>query len=278
MIHLEGITFGYSKHKNLFSDLSLTLEPGHIFGLLGKNGAGKSSLIKNIAGLVFPQQGHIIVMGQQPRQRTPNFLQDLYFLPEEIDLPSLSVSDFIKIYAPFYPRFSKNHFMKGIEEFAIPVTGKLDNLSYGQKKKVLISFGLATNARVMLMDEPTNGLDIPAKSVFRKLVAQTMDSDRIILISTHQVRDLENLIDAVIVLENSKIILHQSLDLVSERLCFGTLPDVNQDTRVLYAEPSLRGYNAVFENSEMLDSRVNIEHLFQAAIENPDRIKSIFQS
>jgi ABC-2 type transport system ATP-binding protein len=276
MIYLNRVSFGYSKRKKLFSDLSLRLAPGHIYGLLGKNGAGKSSLLRNIAGLLFPLEGKIEVSGREPKKREPAFLQDIFFLPEEIYLPSVTIAKYLEILSPFYPKFDKDQFMAYIAEFDIPEGNKLTDMSYGQKKKVLIAFALATNTNVLIMDEPTNGLDIPSKSQFRKVVSNVLNSERIILISTHQIRDLNNLIDSIIILEDSKILIQHSLEVVAERLCFATLPNVEYDSRVLYSEPSLRGYNAVFENSDQEESRVDLEQLFNAVMENPSRIQSIF--
>ncbi|WP_342087152.1 ABC transporter ATP-binding protein [Dyadobacter sp. OTU695] len=276
MIHLNQVSFGYSKRNKLFENLSLKLEPGHIYGLLGKNGAGKSSLLRNMAGLLFPREGQIEVAGYEPRKRQPAFLQDVFFIPEEIYLPSVTVEKYLEMLAPFYPKFDEKQFRGYIAELDIPHGNKLTGMSYGQKKKVLIAFALATNTRVLIMDEPTNGLDIPSKSQFRKLVSSALDKDRIILISTHQVRDLDNLIDAIIILEDSKIMIRHSLEAVSERLYFGILPSIEYDDRVLYSEPSLRGYKAVFENSLQEESRVDLEHLFNAVIENPVRISQIF--
>jgi ABC-2 type transport system ATP-binding protein len=277
MIHLDGVSFGYSKHHKLFENLNLNLESGHIYGLLGKNGAGKSSLLRNMVGLLFPLGGKINVAGYEPGKRQPAFLQDVFFIPEEIYLPSVTLDKYLDMFAPFYPKFDEKQFRGYIAELDIPEKNKLTGMSYGQKKKVLIAFALATNTRVLIMDEPTNGLDIPSKSQFRKLVSSVLDKDRLILISTHQVRDLDNLIDSIIILENSQILLQHSLDIVTERLCFGTLSNVEFDNRVLYSEPSLRGYKAVFENSDQEDSRVDLEQLFNAVMENPARIKSIFR-
>lgn len=276
MIHLDQVSFGYSKRQKLFENLSLTLEGGHIYGLLGKNGAGKSSLLRNMAGLLFPSGGKIEVAGFEPKKRLPAFLQDIFFVPEEIYLPSVTVEKYLDIQAPFYPKFDESLFRKFIAEFDIPQGNKLTGMSYGQKKKVLIAFALATNTRVLIMDEPTNGLDIPSKADFRKLVSSVLDHNRLILISTHQVRDLDNLIDSIIILEDSKVLISHTLESISERLCFGTLPSVEFDDRVLYSEPSLRGYRAVFENSTREETRVDLEHLFNAVIENPARISQIF--
>lgn len=276
MIRLNQVSFGYSKRNMLFENLDLQLEPGHIYGLLGKNGAGKSSLLRNMAGLLFPLAGKIDVLGYEPQKRLPAFLQDIFFIPEEIYLPSVTVDRYLSLMAPFYPKFDETQFRNYIAELDIPVANKLTGMSYGQKKKVLIAFALSTNTRVLIMDEPTNGLDIPSKSQFRRLVSAALDKDRLVLISTHQVRDLDNLIDAIIILEDNKIMIKHSLDIVAERLCFRELPSIEFDERVLYSEPSLRGYRAVFENSTQEESRVDLEHLFNAVLENPARISKIF--
>ncbi|SKB52539.1 ABC transporter ATP-binding protein [Dyadobacter psychrophilus] len=276
MIHLDRVTFGYSKKKKLFEDLSLHLESGHIYGLLGTNGAGKSSLLRNMVGLLFPQTGKIHVGGYEPKKRLPAFLQDVFFLPEEIYLPSVTIRKYLEIMAPFYPKFDEAQFENYISQMDLPAGNKLTDMSYGQRKKFLIAFALSTNTKVLIMDEPTNGLDIPSKSQFRKLVSTSLDKNRLILISTHQVRDLDNLIDSIIILENSKILIQHSLDTVAEKLCFGTLASIDYDSRVLYSEPSIKGYKAVFENSDLEESRVDLEYLFNAVLENPERIKQIF--
>ncbi|MPR33139.1 ABC transporter ATP-binding protein [Salmonirosea aquatica] len=276
MIQFDSVSFGYSKRQPLFENLSMQLMTGHIYGLLGKNGAGKSSLLRLMAGLLFPLKGKIEVNGYEPRQRLPAFLQDVFFIPEEIYLPSVTVDQYAGTYAPFYPRFDESQFLRYLAEFDIPEGNKLTGMSFGQKKKVLMAFALATNTKVLIMDEPTNGLDIPSKSQFRKIVSAALRPDCLILLSTHQVRDLDHLIDHIIILDNHKIVLQHSLEAVSERLYFGTRPTVENDAQVLYAEPSLRGYNAVTENLEQEESRVDLEQLFNAAMQNPARIRELF--
>jgi ABC-2 type transport system ATP-binding protein len=186
------------------------------------------------------------------------------------------VAQYVTTLAPFYPQFNHSQFKYYLTEFDIPATHSLTALSYGQKKKVLIAFGLATNTKVLIMDEPTNGLDIPSKGQFRKLVSSVLDTDRVVLISTHQVRDLDNLIDSVIILEESEILLNHSLEVISERLRFATLIGASTDERVLYAEPSLRGHAVVMENDDGEESRVDLERLFNAVMANPERIRQLF--
>ncbi|WKN44019.1 ABC transporter ATP-binding protein [Tunicatimonas pelagia] len=276
MIHLDQLSFGYRKGQLLFNKLNLHLEAGYIYGLLGKNGAGKSSLLRNIAGLLYPDQGSIKVGHFNPRERKPAFLQNIYFVAEEIYLPAVTIEKYLAVQAPFYPKFDKAQFRYYLTEFDVSSDSYISNLSFGQRKKVLIAFALACNTDVLIMDEPTNGLDIPSKKQFRKLLASAIREDQLMLISTHQVRDLDNLIDSVIVLEDREILLHQPLHRISEQLRFATLNQAENDHRVLYAEPSLQGYTVVMENLEQQESKVDLERLFNAATQNPERIRQLF--
>jgi ABC-2 type transport system ATP-binding protein len=215
MIYLDNIQFGYGKQK-LFADLSLHLEAGHVYGLLGENGAGKTSLLKMMSGLVFPKSGQCRVLNQEPRQRKPSLMRQLYFVADEPHLPNTTARKFAEIYGVFYEKFDMPLFLNYLRELQVLPDQKLEKMSFGQRKKVVIAFALATNTPLLLMDEPTNGLDIPSKSVFRKLVAGAMTDARCIVISTHQVRDLDTLIDNVLVLHHGKIIYQENLNALAE--------------------------------------------------------------
>jgi ABC-2 type transport system ATP-binding protein len=277
MIQVSNLFFSYSNRQQLFTDLTFNLEAGHIYGLLGKNGAGKSSLIRILMGLLYPKKGKVQVLGFQPAHRQPEFLGDVYFLPEEIQLPAIRIEKFRRVYAPFYPNFNSDQFSYYLTEFDVPPESRLQDLSFGQRKKMLIAFGLACNTRLLVMDEPTNGLDIPSKSKFRKMVTSLLDEHRLILISTHQVRDLENLIDSLMVLENNRILLNHSLDQISRKLQFTSLQKAENDHRVLYAEPSLQGYSVVMENFTGADSKIDLERLFHAILKNPEKIEALIR-
>jgi ABC-2 type transport system ATP-binding protein len=255
----------------------LQLQPGHIHGLLGKNGEGKSTLLKLIAGLVFPQKGTIDVMGCEPRKRKPEMLRDIYFFPEELPVLTLSIHDFEKVYAPFYPAFNADQFDKYLKEFDIPSKEwKMDKLSYGQKKKIIISFGLATNTKILLMDEPTNGLDIPSKGQFRRIVASSLEDDRCLIISTHQVRDLDSLIDSIIIMDEHEIVFNESIDEITGKLLFKVYDTDEKDDSVIYSENNLRGFYQVRENRRHEDSKLDIELLFNSVLTNKKTIKEIF--
>lgn len=276
MISIDNLSFSYGKKKPVFKGLTLSLKEGNVYGLLGKNGAGKSSLLRNIAGLLFPTSGSCTVNGFDTQARHPGFLQELYYLPEEFYAPPIKIKDFVTTYAPFYPNFSLKQFLEYLEEFKISDNEKFSELSLGQKKKALIGFGLATNTKVLIMDEPTNGLDIPSKSQFRKIIASVATEERIIVISTHQVRDLDSLIDPIIILDNSEILLHATTEEIAEKLSFKTVNDVTNHEQVLYSEHSIRGFSVVLPNTNHEHTKVDLELLFNAALVNRDALKNIF--
>lgn len=276
MINIQNLSFGYNRKKLLYKDLTLSLNPGSIYGLLGKNGAGKSTLLKNIIGLLFPVKGSIEVNKFISKKRQPSFLQTVYFIPEEVYVPSLTIKGYRNLFAPFYPNFNDEKFTIYLNELNVKDEGKLNTLSFGQQKKFIIAFALACNTPVLLLDEPTNGLDIPSKAQFRKLIASVMLDDKIILISTHQIRDLENLIDKVIIVDNGSLLLHASVADISDKLSFKTVSEAEDTSKALYAEETLKGISIVRENITGENSKVNLEQLFNAVTQNPEMIKTIF--
>lgn len=277
MITIENIVFAYNRKKPLFTDLSIKLEQGSIYGLLGKNGAGKTTLLKIIAGLVFPQSGKCSLNGFESKDRIPQALEDIYILPEEFELPSIKILQYISLNAPFYTRFDYEKFRNLLEEFQLDPNKKLNQLSYGQKKKFLLAFGLSTNARLMLMDEPTNGLDIPSKSQFRRVIAASMEADQIIIISTHQVRDLQSLIDPVIIMDDGKIIFNRGIEAISQRLLFEPQHKKEEGDQILYAEEVFGGMSAVLKNTSKRETRVDLELLFNAVINQTQAINDVFE-
>jgi ABC-2 type transport system ATP-binding protein len=274
-IEIRNLSFGYTKER-LFSNLDLTLRGGNIYGLLGKNGAGKTSLLKLICGLRFPDAGTFSVLGMEPHSRPAELLEDVYFLPEEFHTPPIGAELYLQLYAPFYPRFSEEEFRYYQAEFDLPTRKRLSELSYGQKKKFLLAFGLASRCRLVLLDEPTNGLDIPSKSQFRKLLARAGEQDRIILISTHQVRDMENLIDPIIILDEGKIIFQQPMAEVTRRLRVDVQMEQPSGDGVLYSEKALGGHVVVRPNEGAEETQLDLETLFNTVVTNRGRIAELF--
>ena len=277
MISIENLHFSYPK-KEIFKGLNLRIKQGYIYGLLGKNGTGKSTLLSNIAGLLFPKSGRINVLGCNPCDRRPAFLQDIFLIPEEFYLPDISISNFVKYTAPFYHWFNEELFHDYLREFDITFKNNLQNLSYGQKKKILISFGLAANTSLLLMDEPTNGLDIAGKSQLRKIIAGAFNEKKSIVISSHQVRDLENLVDRVIIIDEGEIMLNESLQHIALKLLFKITFDPSDITYAIYTEPLLRGNAVIVPNIESEESKIDLELLYKATLANPKLIQSIFKA
>jgi ABC-2 type transport system ATP-binding protein len=275
MVRIQDLSFGYGR-KTLFSGLNLQLVPGSIHGLLGKNGVGKTTLLKLISGIRHPWEGECQVWDYSSRRRLPGMLEDLYLIPEEFFVPAITVKNYERIYAPFYPRFDHEALAEYVKEFSIDAEKKLTELSYGQKKKFLLAFGLATRCRLFLLDEPTNGLDIPSKSQFRKILASALTDERIFLVSTHQVRDMENLIDSIIILEDGRIVFNHDIQTIAEHLVIKTEHGMPEAGDVLYSAEVLGGYAVVRENSSGEESLIELETLFNAVIANGDKINALF--
>ena len=274
MIQLQNIQFGYTKKHTLFKGVNLTMEPGHIYGLLGKNGAGKTTLLKIMAGLLFPNEGTAEIAGVNASLRKAETLRDYYFLQEEMYVPHLTVDQFVQSYAPFYPYFNHERFQYYMSELEMDgCHGYADKFSHGQKKKLLISFALATNTKILFMDEPTNGLDIPSKSAFRRIIASAADENRIFLISTHQVRDLHSLIDMVTVLEHGEILLNTSVYDITDKLFFGAY---REGAKTYYTEEFAGGVSAIMDNPDHEDSNLDLELFFNALMKNPKEISALF--
>jgi len=277
MVNVQNVTFSYTKKTELLSNLSIKLEAGRIHGLLGKNGEGKSTLLKLISGLDFPQVGSIETLGFNPVKRYPEMLQEIFFLPEELPQLTLSIENYEKVYAPFYPNFSTVQFNEYLKEFDIDnKKSMLNKLSNGQKKKVFVAFGLATNTKLLLMDEPTNGLDIPSKGQFRSIVASTIDDNRCLIISTHQVHDLDSLIDSIIVMEKHEIVFNQPIENITKKLLFRIADRNEKSDNVIYSEDTLRGLYQVSENKTGEESKLDIELLFNAILTEKNKIVKLF--
>lgn len=212
MIEIKNISYAYKGTNYVQRDLSLTFSEGGVYGLLGKNGTGKSTLLYLMMGLLRPQKGEVLIDGKNVCDRLPETLEKLFIVPEEYDMPNTTLKAYVKALRPFYPNFDDEVLKDCLNVFEMPTEVNMKELSMGQKKKVYISLALATRTKILVMDEPTNGLDIPAKSQFRKALARGMKEDQITIISTHQVRDVEQLIDHVTILNDNQVLMNEALD------------------------------------------------------------------
>ena len=271
MIQIQNLSYKYSgATENVFDGLTLSFAEGKIFGLLGKNGVGKSTLLHLLSGLLMPREGRILIDGQEPRLRQPSLQEEVFFVPDEFSLPAMPLTRYVKYREPFYPRFSQEILRQCLQDFEIEMHSHLDKLSLGEKKRVLVSFALATQCRVLLMDEPTNGLDIPAKTLFRKLVARHMSDDQTIIVSTHQVHDVDALLDHIVIMDTpakkGSILLDASIAELQERYAFQYRSMNEPCDDALYFEPTPQGRAVIVTNTTGEETTVNLELLFNAVV------------
>ena len=279
MITVDNLSFSYGKRKpKVLDGFSMNLTEGNVYGLLGKNGTGKSTLLYLMAGLLRAKTGKVCFKGMDVSKRCTAILQNMFLVPEEFALPALSMKQFVKLNAPFYPNFSMEQLKSCLNGFEMNEDIHLGELSMGQRKKAFMCFALATNASLLMMDEPSNGLDIPSKSQFRKVIASGMTDEKTVIISTHQVRDIDSLLDHVLIMNDSKLLLDESVANICDKLYFAE-QGMNEPTEdVLYVQPSVQGNSVILPNLHHEDSKLNLEVLFNAMLAEKEKMQSIFKS
>ena len=273
MIDIKNLAFSYGNDVVL-KNITMRLEEGRIYGLLGENGVGKTTLLTLLCGLKAPKEGEISYDGEIPFDRKPSFLENVIFLPDEVEAYNVKAIDFARKYGAFHPDFDLNLFLNIMEEFETDPFRKMTEMSSGQLKKSHISYALACRTRYIFMDEPTNGLDIPSKTQFRKAISKHTREDSLIVISTHQVRDLENIIDPIIILDRQSVLLNASVEEISKKLFFDYGNVLHPES--LYCEQVPGGFIQVYPNTTGEESKVNVEALFNAVYKNKSLIKGIF--
>ena len=273
MITIKDLGFAYGE-KAVLKNITMNLEEGRIYGLLGENGVGKTTLLTLLCGLKKPQRGSIDTDGRNPYDRQPSLLSDQYYLSDEVPAMNMKAADYAKYYGKFWEGFDLDKFIEVMGVLENDPQQKMNQMSFGQLKKTYIAFALACNTKYLFMDEPTNGLDIPSKAQFRKAITKYTREDSIIRISTHQVRDLENIIDPIIILDRQDVLLNATLEEISQKLYFDYSSERMEDA--LYSEMVPGGNIQVCLNQTGEDSKVNIEALFNTVHLHKELIKGIF--
>lgn len=273
MIRIEKLGFSYGQVPVL-KNITMNLEPGKIYGLLGENGVGKTTLLTLLAGLKKPLQGSIDIDGSAPYSRTPQVLENQFYLADEMLPVPMKAAEYARITGEFWPNYKQDTFEEIMELFENASDKKMSEMSTGQLKKTYISLALALGCKYLFLDEPTNGLDIPSKAQFRSALMKYTGEDSTIVISTHQVRDLENIIDPIIILDRQDVLLNASLEEISRKLYFDYGTQLHPES--LYSEQLPGGFIQVYPNAEGADSKVNIEALFNAVHHNKEFIKGLF--
>mgnify|MGYP004560833707 FL=1 len=275
MIEIKDLAFSYGKMPVLKS-ITTTLEEGRIYGLLGENGVGKTTLLTLLCGLKKVNSGTITTDGENPFDRTPTLLQNQFYLPDEVLPVAMKAECFAKERGAFWPNYDHSKFLEIMKEFENEPTKKMNQMSAGQLKKTYISLALACGCKYIFMDEPTNGLDIPSKTQFRSAIMKYTSEDSTIVISTHQVRDLENIIDPIIILDRQDVLLNASVEEITSKLYFDYGTQLHPES--LYSEQLPGGFIQVYPNTTGGDSKINVEALFNAVHKNKELIKGMFSN
>lgn len=275
MIEIKDLAFSYGKTPILKS-ITTTLEEGRIYGLLGENGVGKTTLLTLLCGLKKVCSGSITTDGENPFDRTPTLLQNQFYLPDEVLTVSMKAECFAKERGAFWPDYDHSKFLEIMKEFENDPAKKMNQMSAGQLKKTYISLALACGCKYIFMDEPTNGLDIPSKTQFRSAIMKYTSDDSTIVISTHQVRDLENIIDPIIILDRQDVLLNASVEEITSKLYFDYGTQLHPES--LYSEQLPGGFIQVYPNTTGEDSKINVEALFNAVHKNKELIKGMFSN
>ena len=275
MIEINDLAFSYGKTPVLKS-ITTTLEEGRIYGLLGENGVGKTTLLTLLCGLKKVCSGSITTDGENPFDRTPTLLKNQFYLPDEVLPVAMKAECFAKERGAFWPNYDHSKFLEIMKEFENDPSKKMNQMSAGQLKKTYISLALACGCKYIFMDEPTNGLDIPSKTQFRSAIMKYTSENSTIVISTHQVRDLENIIDPIIILDRQDVLLNASVEEITSRLFFDYGTQLHPES--LYSEQLPGGFIQVYPNTTGEDSKINVEALFNAVHKNKELIKGMFSN
>ena len=250
--------------------LQTTFAQGNIYGLLGANGSGKTTLLKTICGVLFPLDGEISAMGYTPQKRESDFLKEIFYIPDEFSLPTLTVEKYVDTYAQFRPKFSRQKFESALKAMNFTFGEHLHRLSLGNRKKFLISFALASNCPLIVMDEPTNGLDIEAKRSFRSLLAAEDLTDKLIIISSHAVADFEHILSAVAIIHDGEIAINSTMEEIASHIAFTSSANSNN---ALYVD----GLRAIVK-AETEWNDVDLEMLYMAVHKSSDFRKYVIDN
>lgn len=269
MIHIRDVSFAYRRGAPVLENIHLTFEPGRVYGLLGLNGVGKTTLMHLIGGGLLVQEGTVETLGLNPSERPVGLLSQLYLVTADLYLPKCSIAEYADRYKPFYPNFDETLFQRALGIMRLTPDMLLHNISFGQRKKAVLCFALATQCSILLLDEPTDGLDSPSKAQFRRLLSEYIDDNRILIIATHHVQDVSALLDQVVILDQQSVLTNMPIGALSERFAIRTATQLPADGSVLYSERIPGGHRYLIYNKPGSgEAELDLEFVFNAVTEN----------
>ena len=265
MIRAENVYFRYGNGKTVLRDINAEFRNGRIYGLLGMNGSGKTTLLKLLAGLLFPRQGRVTMDGNDIPARGIGTLMEIFLMQSGFRFGRTSLKQFLRLHSGFYPHFSMDILEDCLRETGLGMDiPDLDRISLGEKQKVMSAIAIASGSGFLLMDEPSEGMDIPSRKIFRKLLLRHLKEKQTAVISTHHVEELSDILSDIVILgSNGDIAFAGSVEDISERFAFGTSRSAEG---ALYSEPCPEGYRIIRRNDSGESGEMNLEMLFNAAI------------
>lgn len=210
ILECQGLSKQYRNNFYALSNLNLTLDRGQIIGLLGPNGSGKSTLIKLINDVLVPTEGRVMINGEVPGVESKKIVS---YLPERTYLePGMKVKDIIAYFADFYENFVPDRAFRMLEDLKIDAESKLRTLSKGAKEKVQIVLVMSRDAELYILDEPIGGVDPAARDYILNTILTNYNENATILLSTHLISDIENILDRVLFIKNGQLVLNATVD------------------------------------------------------------------
>ncbi len=222
ILEFKNVTKAYNGPRPALAGASFSISSGAIAGLLGPNGSGKTTLIKLACGLLRPNSGQVLILGEEPGVSTK---EKLSYLPEKESLPGwMRPEDLLDFFSDFYRDFDKAKAAAMLRDLNLNPRQRMNTMSKGTREKVQLLLAMSRNARLYLLDEPIGGVDPAARDYILTTIIQNYSEDAAVLISTHLIADVEKVLDEVVFISGGQVALQQSVDSIREER--GTSVDV----------------------------------------------------
>lgn len=262
MITLRDASYSYPKKADALTGITCEVHPG-IHLLMGANGTGKTTLLHLMAALRYPTSGVCLLDGEELRLRRPSQLCRVQYFSPDMDFPESSVEKMVSRHAPFFPRFDAAMLSRNLAAFGIDSRRKFTSLSYGNAIKARLAYMLALRCEVLLLDEPTVGLDFEGRGQFGRLLMECIDEDQTVVVSTHSLSEFEPLYDSVMFLRDGCLLLQASFGKISRRVM--SVVTATPPADAIYSEMRMgRCHSIVPAGEDDMDSAPDCTLLYNA--------------
>lgn len=264
MIQLNDLSFGYRRNSLALRDITTEIGPGmHL--LLGANGSGKTTLLKIIAGMRLAAPSMCLIDGISAASRNPDILNRTFLLTDSMTFPYRTINEMVHYHAPFFPDFDREMLHENLDTFRMTGDEPMTRFSLGNRKKAQLAYVLALRPKVLMFDEPANGLDISSRDEFISMLARSTRQDQTVIVSSHTVFDFQNIVDSVMVLSDGHLILSMPIWQITRRLAF--VSDSMPIEGALFMKQALGRFNAIVANDADLETDIDFT-LFYSSLQS----------